>query len=50
MQAPLDVVHDLVLATHFAHRILRELVPLFCRKFTLIVLGYELRKHVVYQT
>jgi hypothetical protein len=35
MQAPLDAVHDLVLAAHFAHRILCELVPFLCRKFTL---------------
>jgi hypothetical protein len=32
MQAPLDIVHDLVLAAHFAHRILRKFVPFLCRK------------------
>jgi hypothetical protein len=35
MQAPLDVVHDLVLAAHFAHRIFRELVPFLGINFTL---------------
>jgi hypothetical protein len=50
MQAPLDVVHNLVLAAHFTHWILCELVPFLCRKITLTFLGHELRKHVVCQT